>query len=191
MPSQEEGKPTKLAIGGEGGFAVGEDRYEITKQNELVCIGSAEPWVSVPLPCPELPEMLIEAARALIDKKSVLAEEATAAVAWEIDVKESRCAATTISSSLAVAAASLTPLRRPRPRPLSAPRAHERARLAHTRTTLLPPPPHHAPAWMPRGLSHTSSPTLLQVCQRSGAAASAQEDLVRPQGLGVRGEWHA
>jgi len=90
--AEAEQKPTKLAIGGESGFAVGEDRYDITKDASLVCLG-VEPWVRVPLPNAELPELIIDACRALIEKKSHLAEASNAAVAWELDVKPSRYAA--------------------------------------------------------------------------------------------------
>lgn len=94
----EKTKPTKLAIGGEGGFDVGEDRYEVTKEHALVCVpmeGGAEPWVSVPLPCIDLPQLLIDACHALIEKRSHLAEAASAAVAWDSGPKrESKYAAT-------------------------------------------------------------------------------------------------
>jgi len=87
-------KASKLAIGGEGGFAVGEERYEITKANALVCVssGGAEPWTSVPLPCVDLPELIIEACRALIEKQSHLAEASNAAVAWEVQKLPSKFA---------------------------------------------------------------------------------------------------
>ena len=96
----EKTKPTKLAIGGEGGFDVGEDRYEVTKEHALVCVpvvGGTEPWVSVPLPCIDLPQLLIDACHALIEKRSHLAEAASAAVAWDSGPKrESKYAATLV-----------------------------------------------------------------------------------------------
>ena len=95
LNGDDAAKPTKLAIGGEGGFAVGEDRFDIIKENSLVCIGSGD-WVTVALPCGDLPELIIEAARALIEKKSHLSEADMGAVTWEAEVKDSRYAETLV-----------------------------------------------------------------------------------------------
>ena len=74
--------------------------------------------VSVPLPEPELPELIINACNALINAKSAIGQETNAAVAWEFEEADA--------------------------------------------------------LW-----------------QRFNPAAAAQEDLPRPEGLGLRGERHA
>ena len=94
-PTEEEkaAAPTKLGIGVAGGFALGEDKYDLVKEQALVLIGATEADdVVVPLPCPELPMMLIDACTALISHKSHLTEAGNAAVAWEVDIKPSKYA---------------------------------------------------------------------------------------------------
>eukprot|EP00965_Chrysotila_dentata_P232080 6198753-Pleurochrysis_carterae.AAC.1 len=84
-----ETAPTRMAIGGEGGFKVDEDKYDIVKEQAIFLMPNR---ISVPLPCADIPELISEAARALISKTSVLAEEKAAAIAWEAHVAESKYA---------------------------------------------------------------------------------------------------
>ena len=72
--------PTKMAIGGEGGFAVDVEKWEIVKEHALVVMPQK---ASVALPNPELPEIVIQAANALIAKSSCLGEEQQKTMAWE------------------------------------------------------------------------------------------------------------
>jgi ubiquitin carboxyl-terminal hydrolase 5/13 len=88
----DKAAPTKVGIGVAGGFSVGEDKWDIVKENALVHIGDGGERLVVPLPCQELPELIINACNALINHKSHLTEEQHAAVAWEVEVKESRYA---------------------------------------------------------------------------------------------------
>lgn len=89
--SSSDQPPTKMAIGVEQGFKPDEDKFDVVKEYKLVLLGG--PPVSVPLPCEELPTLVSEAANALINHTSVLAEQKIAAVAWEAEVKESKYAA--------------------------------------------------------------------------------------------------
>lgn len=54
----QEAAPTKMAIGGDQGFQVNKKRYEITKISRLVVMPDK---AVVQLPCPELPELLLQA----------------------------------------------------------------------------------------------------------------------------------
>lgn len=60
--SKQEQAPEKLAIGGDSGFQVDSPSYNIDKHSELILLGSD---VKVPLPCPELPELVINAVSAI------------------------------------------------------------------------------------------------------------------------------
>ena len=95
VPSEEEAaaNPTKLGIGVAGGFALGEDKYDVIKEHGLVLFEGGAEKVRVALPCPELPELIINACTSLINHTSHLTQESNAAVAWEIDIKPSRYAA--------------------------------------------------------------------------------------------------
>ena len=62
LPDEEkasmEAKPDKLAIGGDGGFQVDADKFTIEKINTLVVLPE---FLRLPLPCPELPDIVIQA----------------------------------------------------------------------------------------------------------------------------------
>mgnify|MGYP002004599449 CR=1 FL=1 len=90
-PPEEKEKeaPTRMAIGGEGGFNVNEERFDVVKDNALVIMPES---IRVPLPCPGLPEFVINAVTALINKTSANAEQKEAAIGWEHEVKPSRYA---------------------------------------------------------------------------------------------------
>ena len=60
--SKREQAPEKLAIGGDSGFQVDSPLYNIDKHSVLVLLDSN---VKVPLPCPELPELVINAIDAI------------------------------------------------------------------------------------------------------------------------------
>ena len=86
-----EKAPSKLGIGVAGGFGFEDDKYDIVKEHALVLVGAtAAEDVSVPLPEPELPELIINACTALINAKSAIGQETNAAVAWEFEAKPTR-----------------------------------------------------------------------------------------------------
>jgi ubiquitin carboxyl-terminal hydrolase 5/13 len=58
----QEAAPTKMAIGGDQGFQVSKKRYEISKLCRLVVMPEK---TVVELPCPELPELLLQAISAI------------------------------------------------------------------------------------------------------------------------------
>lgn len=55
---QQDQAPEKLGIGGDSGFQVDRPAYNIDKRSELILLGSN---IKVPLPCPQLPEYVINA----------------------------------------------------------------------------------------------------------------------------------
>jgi ubiquitin carboxyl-terminal hydrolase 5/13 len=60
-------RPSKLALGTEGGFAVdGQKDYTLDKAAGLVVVqGGGQPRLRVPLPCPELPELVLNVITAI------------------------------------------------------------------------------------------------------------------------------
>lgn len=98
LPAAEEdptpdasGKPSKLALGTEGGFALdAPKKYDLEKSAALVVLGSTEgSRTSVPLPCPELPELVLDVISALLTHEGASKQEAVAA--WEEERRVSRC----------------------------------------------------------------------------------------------------
>ena len=69
---EEKEAPTRMAIGGEGGFNVNEEKFDVVKDNALVIMPEG---IRVPLPCPALPEFVLNAVTALINKTSANAEQ--------------------------------------------------------------------------------------------------------------------
>ena len=59
---KQEQVPKKLAIGGNSGFQVDAPADKIEKHSELVLLDKN---VRVPLPCPQLPELIIRAIDAI------------------------------------------------------------------------------------------------------------------------------
>lgn len=59
---KQEQTPEKLAIGGDSGFQVDSPAHSIEKRSELVLLGAN---IRVPLPCPDLPELIINAVDAI------------------------------------------------------------------------------------------------------------------------------
>jgi len=82
-------RPTQMAIGTPGGFQVDDDKYDVVKEHALVLLPSK---LHVPLPCVELPELVSQAAQAIISHTSHLAEDKVAAIAWEAEVLPSKYA---------------------------------------------------------------------------------------------------
>lgn len=67
LPEEEkaslEAKPDKLAIGGNGGFQVDADKFTMEKTHTLVVLPE---FLRVPLPCPELPDIVIQAVQGVV-----------------------------------------------------------------------------------------------------------------------------
>ncbi|KAK3270733.1 ubiquitin-specific protease ubp14 [Cymbomonas tetramitiformis] len=75
-PAQSD-EPTKMAIGVEGGFSL-EDQYTIEKTHSLVVFPDMK---TIPYPCPELPELVIQSLDALIKHAGSRHQDEVAA--WE------------------------------------------------------------------------------------------------------------
>lgn len=60
--TSRDAAPTKMAIGGDHGFQVGQKGYNITKEQFLVLMPEK---TMIPLPCPELPELILNAITAI------------------------------------------------------------------------------------------------------------------------------
>jgi hypothetical protein len=60
-------KPNKLALGTEGGFALdAQENYTLDKSATLVALqGLGQPRLQVPLPCPDLPELVLNVITAI------------------------------------------------------------------------------------------------------------------------------
>ena len=62
LPEDEAAKlaarPDRLAIGGQGGFQLEADKFTIKKAHALVVLPG---MLTVPLPCPDLPELVLGA----------------------------------------------------------------------------------------------------------------------------------
>ena len=86
-PAEDEAAPTRMAIGGAGGFAVDEEKFDVAKENALVIMPEG---TRVPLPCVDLPEFVSNAVTALVNHTSATAEQAQGAVAWEAEIKPSK-----------------------------------------------------------------------------------------------------
>jgi ubiquitin carboxyl-terminal hydrolase 5/13 len=90
--SHPENEPSKLAIGVEGGFAVG-SKYDVVKQYSLVVVGdSTRSNVSIPLPNQALPEFVSNVLQTIIDHAG--ARSLVQVESWddEQDVEESKYA---------------------------------------------------------------------------------------------------
>lgn len=59
---KQEQTPEKLAIGGDSGFQVDGPADKTEKHSELVLLNGN---IKVPLPCPDLPELIINAVDAI------------------------------------------------------------------------------------------------------------------------------
>lgn len=67
LPEQDnaslEAKPEKLAIGGNGGFQVDAENFTIEKTHALVVLPE---FLRTPLPCPDLPDVVIQAINSVL-----------------------------------------------------------------------------------------------------------------------------
>ena len=61
--AQSQARPDKLALGGDGGFQLDEDKYEVEKTHALTVLPAG---LEIPLPCPELPEIVLSAIRGIM-----------------------------------------------------------------------------------------------------------------------------
>ncbi|WIA38798.1 hypothetical protein OEZ86_002085 [Tetradesmus obliquus] len=85
-------KPTKLALGTEGGFAVEPQKdYTLDKTAALVVLqGAGQPRLRVDLPCADLPELVINVINAIQAHEDASKQEAVSA--WEEERRVSRYA---------------------------------------------------------------------------------------------------
>ena len=60
---QNQARPDKLALGGDGGFKLEEDKYDVEKGQALAVLPQG---LGIPLPCPELPEMVLNALKGIM-----------------------------------------------------------------------------------------------------------------------------
>ncbi|GAX82603.1 hypothetical protein CEUSTIGMA_g10029.t1 [Chlamydomonas eustigma] len=79
--------PEKMAIGGEGGFNIGAPKYKFDKERSLVVFPSR---MRIPLPCPDLPELVIQVIDAIVSHDSASAQEDLSV--WEEERRTSRYA---------------------------------------------------------------------------------------------------
>ncbi len=61
--AQNSARPDKLAIGGEGGFQLEEDMYDIEKSQALTVLPEG---LEISLPCPDLPELVLNAIKGVM-----------------------------------------------------------------------------------------------------------------------------
>jgi hypothetical protein len=61
--SQQDKKPSKMAIGGDGGFQLEKDSTKIEKEHALVLMPQK---TRIPLPCPDLPEIVLQSIQAVM-----------------------------------------------------------------------------------------------------------------------------
>lgn len=92
----EPAAPTKLAIGGEGGFAVNaEDKYDLVKTYELVAFSPQNvELLRVAIDSPEVPQKIQDAVQALLNHAGNTVQEEVSS--WAEELKESRYADTLI-----------------------------------------------------------------------------------------------
>lgn len=60
---ERQARPDKLALGGDGGFQLEEDKYEVEKSQALTVLPEG---LDIPLPCPELPEFVLSAIKGVM-----------------------------------------------------------------------------------------------------------------------------
>lgn len=84
---KQQSRPDKLAIGGDGGFQVGQPKYKIEKSHALVLLPDLQ---FIPLPCPELPELILQAISATLAHDS--ASTADQVANWEEERRVSKYA---------------------------------------------------------------------------------------------------
>ena len=68
--AKQAAKPERLAIGGEGGFQTEASTFTLAKAHALVVLPE---MLSVPLPCPDLPELVLGAIQGVMVRAGLLA----------------------------------------------------------------------------------------------------------------------
>ena len=63
---EQQARPDKLAIGGDGGFQLEEDKREVEKSQALMVLPQG---LELLLPCPELPEMVLSAIKGVMVRR--------------------------------------------------------------------------------------------------------------------------
>lgn len=84
---EAEARPDRVAIGVEGGFNVDAQRYKVELEEALVVMPAG---LRVPLPCPELPELVLGCIAAVQQHESASRQERVAA--WEEERRVSKYA---------------------------------------------------------------------------------------------------
>ncbi|TMW55911.1 hypothetical protein Poli38472_008559 [Pythium oligandrum] len=89
---EKKDEPTKLAIGGEGGFSVSpEDRYQVIKHDEVIAFNPATgEQHTLPVDSPQLPARIQEAVQALLNHAGNTVTEEVAT--WQEERKETKYA---------------------------------------------------------------------------------------------------
>mmetsp|Transcript_45094 Transcript_45094/g.107193 ORF Transcript_45094/g.107193 Transcript_45094/m.107193 type:complete len:838 (-) Transcript_45094:153-2666(-) len=78
---EKKAEPTKLAIGMSGGFL--DEKYEVTREHSLLVVDASGGKETVPLPCIDLPTIVINACDGIIAHQGAQSMEATRS--WEDD----------------------------------------------------------------------------------------------------------
>lgn len=84
---EEETMPTRLALGGPGGFATKADKWDVEKEHEIIVM--PEGW-KMPYPCPGLPDQVVNAVEAILAHDEALDEKE--ATTWQEDILPSKYA---------------------------------------------------------------------------------------------------
>ena len=63
---RKQARPDKLALGGDGGFKLEDDTYDIEKTQALTVLPQG---LDIPLPCPELPEIVLSAIKGIMVRR--------------------------------------------------------------------------------------------------------------------------
>lgn len=82
-----ENEPTRLALGGPGGFATKDDKWDVEKEHEVVIL--PEEW-RMPYPCPNLPDQVANAVEAILAHDEALDEKE--ATTWQEEILPSKYA---------------------------------------------------------------------------------------------------
>ena len=61
-----QARPDKLALGGDGGFKLEEDKYDVEKAQALTVLPQG---LDIPLPSPELPEIVLTAIKGIMVRR--------------------------------------------------------------------------------------------------------------------------
>ncbi|EFN51528.1 hypothetical protein CHLNCDRAFT_33094 [Chlorella variabilis] len=87
LKKREDEKPNKMAIGVKGGFQLDEKDYRLETEEALVLLPA---WLRIPLPCPELPELVLSCITAV--QKHDSASHQASLSAWHEERRVSKYA---------------------------------------------------------------------------------------------------